>query len=84
VFKTISQLRVQEGWAPIFKFLGVPEPDIPFPNINDTNQLKAGLRRLKIKSLVVVVALPAVAAIAAYVYRGVLSQAIKMIKDTII
>ena len=26
--------NVKEGWGPLCKFLGVPEPDEPFPNLN--------------------------------------------------
>jgi len=30
---------VSEGWEPLCKFLGLPEPDVPFPNINDRQQV---------------------------------------------
>ena len=26
--------RVQEGWAPLYRFLGVDVPDDPFPRVN--------------------------------------------------
>ena len=26
--------NVKEGWGPLCKFLGVPEPKQPFPNLN--------------------------------------------------
>ena len=26
--------NVKEGWGPLCKFLGVPEPEQPFPNLN--------------------------------------------------
>ncbi len=29
-------MQVKEGWEPLCKFLGVPVPDVPFPNVNDT------------------------------------------------
>jgi hypothetical protein len=33
--------NVKEGWSPLCKFLGVDVPrDVPFPNVNDTNQIK--------------------------------------------
>ncbi len=32
--------EVKEGWQPLCEFLGVPEPDEPFPHINDTAQMK--------------------------------------------
>ena len=28
--------QVREGWEPLCQFLGVPVPDQPFPNVNDT------------------------------------------------
>ena len=33
--------NVKEGWGPLCKFLEVEVPrDVPFPNVNDTNQIK--------------------------------------------
>ncbi len=32
---------VREGWAPLCAFLAVPQPDTPFPRLNDTEQFKA-------------------------------------------
>ena len=40
--------EVKEGWAPLCKFLGVPEPEGEFPNVNDTEQMRqwiGGMRR---------------------------------------
>ncbi len=31
---------VSEGWAPLCKFLGVPVPATPFPNVNDRAEIK--------------------------------------------
>ena len=31
---------VKEGWAPLCHFLELPVPDIPFPNINDANEIR--------------------------------------------
>jgi len=31
---------VTEGWSPLCRFLGVPEPDEPFPNLNDRATIK--------------------------------------------
>jgi hypothetical protein len=31
---------VKEGWEPLCKFLGKPIPNVPFPNTNDTEQMK--------------------------------------------
>lgn len=41
--------NVKEGWDPLCKFLGVDVPrDVPFPNVNDTNQIKHFLMAAKI------------------------------------
>ena len=32
---------VREGWDPLCKFLGVPVPDEPYPNLNDTQAMRA-------------------------------------------
>ncbi len=31
--------EAKDGWAPLCKFLGVPEPDEPYPRTNDTQQM---------------------------------------------
>jgi len=36
--------QAKDGWGPLCKFLGVPEPAEPFPNVNDTVQFKAMFR----------------------------------------
>ena len=38
---------VDQGWAPLCAFLGVPVPDTPFPNVNDRASMKAMQRRMK-------------------------------------
>ncbi|KAI4150907.1 MAG: hypothetical protein LQ340_003818 [Diploschistes diacapsis] len=35
----LLEFQVQEGWAPLCKFLGKPIPDVPFPYVNDTETL---------------------------------------------
>ena len=32
--------QVDQGWAPLCKFLNVPIPDVPFPRTNDTASVK--------------------------------------------
>ena len=39
--------EVKEGWAPLCKFLGVPQPEGPFPNTNDTKEMQRKLGVLK-------------------------------------
>jgi hypothetical protein len=41
--------EVKEGWGPLCEFLDVPEPDEPFPRLNDTAQMQRGM--IAIKSL---------------------------------
>ena len=43
VEKTVPQERllkysVKEGWGPLCKFLNVPQPDIPFPRVNSSDE----------------------------------------------
>ncbi|CAE7332918.1 unnamed protein product [Symbiodinium natans] len=37
---------VKEGWEPLCKFLNVPVPDEPFPNVNDKEEIKEGFRKV--------------------------------------
>ncbi|CAE7680263.1 unnamed protein product [Symbiodinium necroappetens] len=37
---------VKEGWEPLCKFLEVPVPDEPFPNVNDKDEIKASFKKL--------------------------------------
>ena len=30
---------VKQGWEPLCKFLEMPIPDVPFPNLNDTKKM---------------------------------------------
>ena len=38
--KQLLVFDVKEGWAPLCKFLQLPVPDVPFPNINDANEIR--------------------------------------------
>ena len=37
---------VDQGWAPLCRFLGVPVPDEPFPNVNDRAAIKAAIAKM--------------------------------------
>jgi hypothetical protein len=40
--------KVNEGWGPLCRFLGVPEPSTPFPNVNDRaefEKIRNGMKR---------------------------------------
>jgi len=53
--------EVKEGWGPLCEFLGVEEPDIPFPRVNDTAEMHRRIRAIRALSL----AVPAVLALLA-------------------
>ena len=36
------ELRLGDGWEPLCAFLGVPVPDTPYPQINNTNEFNQG------------------------------------------
>ena len=36
-----------QGWGPLCQFLGVPEPESPFPHLNDTQEQQRRLRTAK-------------------------------------
>jgi hypothetical protein len=37
--------EIKEGWGPLCDFLGVEEPDKPFPHLNDTHAFRKGIHR---------------------------------------
>jgi hypothetical protein len=45
--------EVKKGWGPLCESLGVGEPDEPFPNTNDTAQMRQRLRGIKAISIAV-------------------------------
>ena len=45
--------EVKEGWGPLCEFLGVPEPDEPFPHLNDAAEMQRGIRILRALSVAV-------------------------------
>jgi len=51
--------EVKEGWAPLCKFLDLPIPDVPFPNVNDTAEIDNGRKAIKRMSYMFVVGVPA-------------------------
>jgi len=36
--------QVKQGWGPLCQFLGVPVPEEPFPNVNDTPSMLKKIR----------------------------------------
>ena len=53
--------EVKQGWGPLCEFLGVEEPEKPFPHLNDA----ADMRRLILMVHTLSVAVPAVLALVA-------------------
>jgi hypothetical protein len=51
--------EVKEGWVPLCEYLGVPEPEEPFPRLNDAAQLRRGMKAVRVLSIAVPVALSA-------------------------
>ncbi len=52
---------VDQGWAPLCKFLGVPVPESPFPNVNDRAQMKKMIAGMTMGAYVILGALAAAA-----------------------
>eukprot|EP00439_Symbiodinium_sp_Y106_P015956 s969_g2.t1 len=42
----IERVKATEGWEPLCKFLGKPIPEVPFPNVNDKEELKASMNKV--------------------------------------
>ena len=53
--------EVEEGWGPLCEFLGIAEPDKPFPRLNDAAQMRRRIRVVRALSL----AVPAILALLA-------------------
>ena len=49
--------EVSEGWRPLCAFLGVEEPDKPFPRLNDTAEMRSRIRKIRAISIAVPAAL---------------------------
>jgi len=64
--------EVKEGYAPLCKFLGVPVPDEPYPNVNDTKEQQARHGHMKKVCLLIwSVATAAVGTAAYFLYQSV-------------
>jgi hypothetical protein len=49
--------EVKQGWGPLCEFLGVPEPEEPFPRLNDTAQMRRGMKAVRALAVAAPVAL---------------------------
>lgn len=45
--------EVEQGWGPLCEFLGVAEPEEPFPRLNDAAQMRRGIRAIRALSAVI-------------------------------
>jgi hypothetical protein len=61
--------NVKTGWGPLCEFLGVQEPDEPFPRTNDTAEMRRRLRGVKAISIAAPVTLTLVAGAALALLR---------------
>eukprot|EP00088_Acartia_fossae_P038003 TRINITY_DN39275_c0_g1_i1.p1 TRINITY_DN39275_c0_g1~~TRINITY_DN39275_c0_g1_i1.p1 ORF type:complete len:159 (+),score=6.37 TRINITY_DN39275_c0_g1_i1:183-659(+) len=61
--------EVKEGWAPLCRFLDLPVPDFPFPNINDTAAIDTRRKSLKRTSYTFIVVLPASICLASWYFN---------------
>jgi len=53
---------VKDGWEPLCKFLEVPVPNKPFPNVNDTNEMLRKVKLMRFIAWFIVVVLPLICA----------------------
>ena len=61
--------EVKQGWGPLCNFLGVPEPEEPFPNMNDTAEQLQRLRAMRRISVLLWTAAVAGLGAAAYYFK---------------
>jgi len=40
--------EVKDGWKPLCDFLGLPQPEEPFPNVNDSESMKRKYKMMKL------------------------------------
>lgn len=60
----LLEYRVEQGWGPLCRFLGVPEPDgVEFPRINDRKYFSRVLRMFRVVNWAVPLALLALLAV---------------------
>lgn len=63
---------VKEGWEPLCKFLNVPVPNQPFPNINDSKEMKKYIKMNQFRAYSIIVGIPITLSICAYfIYKSI-------------
>ena len=61
---------VKEGWGPLCEFLGVEEPDKPFPRLNDAAEVQRLILAVRVFSVAIPTALALLVGIAALAMLG--------------
>lgn len=57
---------VDQGWAPLCEFLGLPQPDAPFPQTNDRAQMSRMIKTVARGAYLILAVLAALAALLAF------------------
>jgi hypothetical protein len=66
--------EVKDGWGPLCAFLCVPEPEEPFPRLNDAAQMRLGMKAIKMLDAALPVALTLAVAATLLLLRGPCAQ----------
>jgi hypothetical protein len=45
--KLLVVFEITDGWEPLCKFLGKPVPNVPFPHVNDVEEHKRAIGKIK-------------------------------------
>jgi Sulfotransferase domain len=61
---------VKEGWGPLCEFLGVEEPDKPFPRLNDAAEVQRLILAVRVFSMGIPSALALIVGIATLAMLG--------------
>lgn len=47
----LLEYRIQDGWEPLCTFVGLPVPDVPFPNSNDSAMMQGLMQKVALRGL---------------------------------
>jgi len=74
--------NVKEGWGPLCEFLQLPEPDIPFPRVNDRSQILYLVKVGVALSWFLFLVLPVIVAVLGYYFIQDASQLMLVLGGT--
>ena len=60
--------KATDGWEPLCKFLGKPVPDVPYPNVNDSEEFQWAIRLMNRIGWTIIITPPILFLILIYVY----------------